>query len=165
MMRTVLFLGLMAVGLAACGTSATTGTDPTGWSRYDGTPVKGNVRLEEDFRYADDRCFGKDARSHRFCMASRGYTDEVAPAAAAPAITAATPAIAAATPANAVPPTDWRRRAAEARAMAARLQDPVAKQSLVGVADTYDRLADYAEGRSTTSAKSRASRQAAGATR
>src|SRR5262249_180097 len=115
-------------------------------------------RLEEDFRYADDRCYGKNARSHRFCMASRGYTDEVAPVAAAPAIAAATPATAA-------PPTNWRMRAAEARAMAARLQDPVAKQSLVGVGDTYDRLADYAEGRSTTSAKSRASRRAADVTR
>ena len=158
-MRTVLLLGLMAVGLAACGTStATTGTDSTGWSRYDGTPVKGNARLEEEFRYDDDRCFGRDARNHRFCMASRGYTDEVAPVAAAPAIAAATPAITA-------PPTDWRMRAAEARAMAARQQDPVAKQTLVGVADTYDRLANYAEGRSTTSAKSRASRRAADVTR
>ena len=91
-------------------------------------------------------------------MASRGYTDEVVPAAVAPAIATATPATAA-------PPSDWRKRAAEARAMATRLQDPVAKQSLLGVADNYDRLADYAEGRSTTRAKSRVSRGAADVTR
>ncbi len=157
-MRIVLFLGLMAVGLAACGTSK--GTDPTGWSRYDGTPVKGNAALEQQFRYDDDRCYGRDMKTYKYCMFSRGFTDEVVPVAATPAIAAATPAIAAA-----AGPTEWRARAAEARAVATRLQDPVAKQMIFGVADTYDRLADYAEGRPTNSPKSRTTRRAADAQR
>src|SRR5882724_3411581 len=125
-MRTVVFLGLIAVGLAACGTST---ADPTGWSRSDGTPVKGNAAVEQRFSFDDDKCRGRDMSVYKYCMAGRGYTDEVVPVpvAAAPAIAAA--------------PTGWRARAAEARAVAAQLHDPVTKQMMARIADSYDRLA------------------------
>ena len=141
-MRTVLLLGLMAVGLAACGANTT--VDATGWSRYDGTPIKGNAALEQKFAYDEDKCQGRDAKLYKYCMASRGYTDEVVPPPAPPVIAAAS--------------TDWRARAAEARAVATQLGDPAARKMMAGIADTYDRLARHSEGRSTASLKPAAAR-------
>jgi len=83
---------------------------------------------------------------YKHCMASRGYTDEVVapPVVAPPVIVAA--------------PTDWRARAAEARAVAAQLQDPVARRTMAGIADSYDRLAGQFEGRPAPGRKSAAAR-------
>ena len=77
-------------------------------------------------------------------MSTRGYTEGALPAAGTPVISAA--------------PTDWRARAAEVRAVATQLRDPVAKQMMAGIAETYDRLAGYSEGRLTASPKSPATR-------
>jgi hypothetical protein len=41
-------------------------------------------------------------------------------------------------------PEHWRRRAAEARALANTLGDPDAKKTMLGIADGYDRLAKRA---------------------
>jgi hypothetical protein len=38
----------------------------------------------------------------------------------------------------------WQMRAAEARAMANAITDPVAKQTMLGIAASYDRLAERA---------------------
>ncbi len=65
-------------------------------------------------------------------MSSRGYTD--VPVVSSPVIPAASIPISTASP-------DWRARAAEARALATQLQDPVSKQMMIGIAEAYDRLA------------------------
>jgi hypothetical protein len=41
----------------------------------------------------------------------------------------------------------WRGRAAEARAMADQMRDHIAKGILLEIAESYDRIAQYAEGR------------------
>jgi len=38
-------------------------------------------------------------------------------------------------------PESWRQRAAEARAIANGMTDPVAKRTMLGVAQSYERLA------------------------
>ncbi|MEA2980280.1 MAG: hypothetical protein QOF91_2547 [Alphaproteobacteria bacterium] len=131
-MRTV-FFGLIAVGLTACGTNTT--TDSTGWSWYDGTPVKGNAALEQKFRSDDGMCQGRDMSVYKFCMSSRGYAEGLPP-----------PAVAAVAP---IAPTDWRARAAEARAAATQIADPVARKMMTQIAESYERLAGYSEGRPT----------------
>jgi hypothetical protein len=42
-------------------------------------------------------------------------------------------------------PKHWRARADEARRMANQLADPEAKKTMIGIADSYDRLALRAE--------------------
>jgi hypothetical protein len=42
-------------------------------------------------------------------------------------------------------PESWRQRAAEARAIANGMTDPVAKRTMLGVAQSYERLAERAE--------------------
>ena len=42
-------------------------------------------------------------------------------------------------------PSYWRRRAQEARAQAEAMPDPLAKQTLLGIAVNYDQLAEQAE--------------------
>jgi hypothetical protein len=42
-------------------------------------------------------------------------------------------------------PESWRQRAAEARAIANGMTDPVAKRTMRGVAQSYERLAERAE--------------------
>jgi hypothetical protein len=44
-------------------------------------------------------------------------------------------------------PLDLRHRAEEARAMAEGANDPGAKKTFIGIAETYDKLAQYAEDR------------------
>ena len=44
-------------------------------------------------------------------------------------------------------PEHWRRRAAEARAVASRMTDPVGKENMLAVAGSYDRIAIRAEER------------------
>ena len=53
----------------------------------------------------------------------------------------------------ALPPPDfWRARADEARAMADRLDDPVAKSLMLDIANKYDHMVAYAaRGRATGS--------------
>jgi hypothetical protein len=41
----------------------------------------------------------------------------------------------------------WRDRAAEARAMAAQIDDLVAKQAMLTIAESYDRIAERAAAR------------------
>ena len=45
-------------------------------------------------------------------------------------------------------PEHWWSRAAEARAMAEQISDPEARRMMEGIAQTYDKLAARAEGRS-----------------
>jgi hypothetical protein len=42
-------------------------------------------------------------------------------------------------------PESWRQRAAEARAIAGGMTDPDAKRTMLGVAQSYERLAERAE--------------------
>jgi hypothetical protein len=42
-------------------------------------------------------------------------------------------------------PESWRRRAAEARAIASGMTDADAKRTMLGVAQSYERLAERAE--------------------
>ena len=140
-MRTAVFFGFIAVGLAACGTNVV--TDPTGWSWYDGTPVKGNAELEKKFKSDDGLCQGRDMSIHKYCMASRGFAQGVPPPAPPPVAAAS---------------TDWRARAAEVRALATQLQDPAARQMMAGIAESYDRLASHSEGRPMARPKPRATR-------
>jgi hypothetical protein len=171
-MKSVLSLCLLAVGLAACGTGTTdssswfrTTADSSGWFRYDGTPVKGNAALQEQFNTAYAACYGSNKRVYRECMSARGYTEEAVPAAGAPVISPSPPAISPGPPAISPGPTVvstaspewWRARAAEARALAAQLADPVSKQMMIGIAETYDRLAAH-QGRSTPADARRSSR-------
>ena len=142
-MRTSLFFCLIPIGLAGCGTNA---ADSTGWSLYDGTPVKGNAALEQQFQSDEGKCQGRDVSVYKFCMSSRGYAQGVVIAAGTPVISTAPAVISAASP-------DWRARAAEARAVATQLRDPVSKQMMTGIAETYDRLAGYSEGRSPAGSK------------
>lgn len=44
-------------------------------------------------------------------------------------------------------PEHWRRRAEETRRVAEQLDDPVAKQILLDIANSYDQLAKSAEAR------------------
>jgi hypothetical protein len=141
-MKAVLSCCLLAVGLAACATD--TMIDSSGWFRYDGTAVKGNAALEQQFKHAYAMCSGSDKDLYRDCMSSRGYTD--VPIASSPVIPAAPPAISTASP-------DWRARAAEARALATQLQDPVSKQMMVRIAETYDRLAVHQGGSTAADAR------------
>jgi hypothetical protein len=143
-MRFALFGALLAVGVAGC---ADHPADSTGWTRYDGTPIKGNAALEEEFQNANEVCQGRNMRVYRDCMTSRGYVEGMPPIAASPTISAPPPAISAVS-------QDWRARAAEARVIAGQLRDPLAKQMMVGVAEQYDRLATYSERRSTINPKS-----------
>ena len=46
-------------------------------------------------------------------------------------------------------PENLRKRAAEARAIARRMIDPDAKRTMLGIAQSYERLADRAEQRAT----------------
>jgi hypothetical protein len=133
-MRIALFFGLIAFGVAGCAKNT---TDSTGWTWYDGTPVKGHAVLEKQFQNDDDKCFGRDKNVYKFCMLSRGYTEGPPAVAGVPAISPA-----AGTSAMSAVPTDWRARAAEARALATQLRDPDAKQMMAGIAETYDRLAE-----------------------
>jgi len=41
--------------------------------------------------------------------------------------------------------THWRERAEQARAMAERMDDPESLRIILGIAESYDRLADRAE--------------------
>jgi hypothetical protein len=41
--------------------------------------------------------------------------------------------------------THWRERAEQARAMAERMEDPESVRIILGIAESYDRLADRAE--------------------
>ena len=50
-------------------------------------------------------------------------------------------------------PENWRKRAAEARAIAGRMTDPDAKRMMLGIAQSYERLADRAELRATSRRK------------
>lgn len=43
-------------------------------------------------------------------------------------------------------PRHWRARAEEARTMAETLSDPVARKSMLEIAEAYDRMAQRAEG-------------------
>jgi hypothetical protein len=135
-MKSALSFCLVAVGLAACADAT---VDNSGWFRYDGTPVKGNAALESQFNRAYGLCFSSNKDLQRDCMSSRGYTD--VPVATSPVVPAAPAAISTASP-------DWRARAAEARALATQLRDPVSKQMMVRIAETYDRLAVH-QGKST----------------
>ena len=137
-MKSALSFFLVAVALAAC--AADPAVDSSSWFRYDGTPIKGNVALEPQFNHAYAMCFSSDKNLYRDCMSSRGYTD--VPVASSPVIPAAPSAISAAS-------SDWRARAAEARALATQLRDPASKQMMVGIAETYDRLAVH-QGASTS---------------
>lgn len=136
-MRITLFFGLIvsAFGIGACATNTT--TDNTGWTWYDGTPIKGHAVLEKQFQNDDDKCNGRDRSVYKFCMSSRGYTEGGIPVAGTPVISTAAP--------------DWRARAAEVRAVGKQLQDADAQQMMIGIAETYDRLA---EGRLTARSKS-----------
>ena len=134
-MKSALSFCLVAVGLAACATDTTVNSG--GWFRYDGTPIKGNAALEPEFNHWHAMCFSSNKDLYRDCMSSRGYTD--VPVASSPVIPAAPTAISTASP-------DWRARAAEARALATQLRDPVKKQMMVRIAETYDRLAVYGGG-------------------
>src|ERR1041384_3760441 len=116
-MKSALSFFLVAVALAAC--AADTTVDSSGWFRYDGTPIKGNAALEPQFNHAYEMCFSSNKNLYKDCMSSRGYTD--VPVANAPVIPTAPSAISTASP-------DWHARAAEARALAAQLQDPASKQ-------------------------------------
>jgi hypothetical protein len=140
-MKSALSFSLVAVGLAAC---ADTTVDSSGWFRFDGTPIKGNAALEQQFNHAYAMCFGSNKDIYRDCMSSRGYTD--VPVASSPVISAAPPTISTASP-------DWRARAAEARVLAAQLQDPVSKQMMVRIAETYDRLAVHQGGSTAADAR------------
>jgi len=42
-------------------------------------------------------------------------------------------------------PEYWRARAAEARAQASEMRDPIAQRMLLGIADNYDQLAEQQE--------------------
>jgi hypothetical protein len=44
-------------------------------------------------------------------------------------------------------PAHWRRRAAETRSIAAQLDDAVAKQAMLEIAEQYERVAAMAEKR------------------
>ena len=139
-MKSALSFCLIAVGLAACADAA---VDSSGWFRYDGTPIKGNAGLEQQFNRAYGLCFS-NKNLDRDCMSSRGYTD--VPVASSPVI-----------PATSIPisttSTDWRARAAEARALAAQLQDPASKRMMIGIAETYDRLAVHQDGSTAAEAR------------
>jgi hypothetical protein len=50
-------------------------------------------------------------------------------------------------------PESWRQRAAEARAIASGMTDPNAKRTMLGVAQSYERLAERAELRTRDRAK------------
>jgi hypothetical protein len=45
-------------------------------------------------------------------------------------------------------PHHWRMRAEEARTRAAQLTDPLSRETMLGIAESYDRLAESAEARS-----------------
>jgi hypothetical protein len=47
-------------------------------------------------------------------------------------------------------PQHWRKRAAEARAMADQIVDPVAKRAMLEIAKGYERIAERAERRKPT---------------
>ena len=128
---------LIAVGLAACATDI---ADSSGWSWHDGTPVKGHAELERQFQSDNGKCRGRDMSLYKYCMSSRGYTEGAAFAAGPPVVSAAS------APISAGPP-DWRARAAEARVVATQLRDPVTKQMMARIAETYDRLASRSEKR------------------
>jgi hypothetical protein len=150
-MKSALSFCLVAVGLAACADAT---VDSSGWFRYDGTAVKGNATLERQFNHAYELCASsKNDPLHgesdkldlyKDCMSSRGYTD--VPVASSPVIPAAPTAISTASP-------DWRARAAEARALATQLRDPVSKQMMVRIAETYDRLAVHQGGSTAAEAR------------
>jgi hypothetical protein len=139
-MKSALSSCLIAVGLAACADAT---VDSGGWFRYDGTPIKGNAALEKQFNHEYGLCFS-NKNLDRDCMSARGYTD--VPVASSPVIPPAPTAISTASP-------DWRARAAEARALAAQLQDPVSKQMMVRIAETYDRLAVHQGGSTAAGAR------------
>jgi CRISPR/Cas system-associated protein Csm6 len=45
-------------------------------------------------------------------------------------------------------PEHWRKRAEEARTLADKMNDPVSKEMMLGIAKDYERLAERAEQRS-----------------
>jgi hypothetical protein len=51
-------------------------------------------------------------------------------------------------------PKHWRERAEEARATAEQLTDPVARRTMLQVAESYDALAERAEKRALAEGKS-----------
>ena len=135
-MKPVLLVCMFAMGLAACGSSIT--TNSTNWSYNDGTAVKGQAALEQQFQAADEKCRGHDMTLYNDCMSARGYTEGAVLPNSTPTISAA--------PSIVRTPFDWRARAAEARTVASQIQDPRSKQMMIGIAETYDRLATYSEG-------------------
>ena len=48
-------------------------------------------------------------------------------------------------------PQNWRKRAAEAQAIARSMTDPDAKRTMLGIAQSYERLAQRAELRAANS--------------
>jgi hypothetical protein len=50
-------------------------------------------------------------------------------------------------------PEHWRQRAKESRALADQLDDPTAKQTLLEIAQSYERLAELAERRNIADGK------------
>jgi hypothetical protein len=51
-------------------------------------------------------------------------------------------------------PEHWRKRAQEMRDLAAEIKDPLSKQTMLRIAEDYDRLAKRAEGRLSGSPQS-----------
>jgi hypothetical protein len=47
----------------------------------------------------------------------------------------------------------WRERAAEARAIADQMDDPVAARMMREIAESYDRLAEHADARSAATGR------------
>jgi hypothetical protein len=137
-MKSALVICFVAVGLAAC--SSNSAVDSTDWS-YVGTPVWGNVALEQQFQSDNGKCAGRDMTIYTQCMVARGYTKGAAIPAGPPVL--------AVVPSTVTTPPDWRARAAETRMLASQVPDPRSRQMLDGIAETYDRLATYSASRSS----------------